>query len=83
MNLSVYTRPQRAVTPRLVIALRLVMHDQHMGAASGDDLLRAVNHRRHHLAGVFIAAGGDCRQGVNDHQARARRPLEITGARRS
>ena len=83
MDLSVYTGAQRAVTPSLIIALRLVVNDQDMGAAAGDDLLGAVDHRRHHLAGVLVAAGGDCCQGVDDHQARVRRPTEITGARMS
>ena len=61
MDLSIYACAQRAVTPRLVVALRLVVNDQDMGATAGDDLLGTVNHRRHHLAGVLIAAGGDCR----------------------
>ena len=83
MDLNVYTCAQRAVTPSLVIALRLVVNHEDMGAAAADDLLRAVNDCRHHLAGVLVAAGGDRRQGIDDHQAPARRPIEIIGARRS
>ena len=71
------------MTPRLVIALCLVVNDKDMGAAAANDLLGAVNHRRDHLAGVLVAAGGNRRQGVDDYQAGARWLIEITGARRS
>ena len=83
LNTGIDCAAKTAMAALCVIVFALVVNNQHMGAAPRDNLFGAVYNRGHHLAGVLVTAGGDCCQGVDDHQAGSRRPIEIRGARKS